>query len=252
MKVCFNGCSFTVGEGFDIDQREVYIYDRLLEKKFQFNRTNIAYGGSSNYTIFMRSAQAILAGEYDVLVTQWTAMNRLWLYPGPDTEFFVNDYRGTDYNYRHIYINAKDKKKLKDTLLVLNGDYHNILYLITFTRILTTMAQTNSIKLVFVNGLVPWQNDLVTPLTTDLSSSLSEYSKQILDFDNRNDSEIIKFFQNLQQSANNLDLSLWVNPFNSWKSNIIDVCPQGHHPGIQSHKWMADLVSKHFVENQIL
>mgnify|MGYP003339309272 FL=1 len=81
MNVCFNGCSFTVGEGFPVDQRENYIYDRILEQTLNFKRANIAVAGSSNYLIFMRSADAILSGDYDCVITQWTALNRLWLCP---------------------------------------------------------------------------------------------------------------------------------------------------------------------------
>jgi hypothetical protein len=88
MKFCFNGCSFTVGEGFDAGDRDLYVYDRLLEKKFGFKRDNIASCGASNYLIFMRSARAIMSGEYHCVVTQWSELNRIWFYPGPDGEFF--------------------------------------------------------------------------------------------------------------------------------------------------------------------
>lgn len=251
MNVCFNGCSLTVGEGFPADQRDSYIYDRLLEKKFCFNRTNVAKSGSSNYEIFMRTADAIMSDRYQCIVTQWSALNRLWLYPGPDTEYSLNS-SFEDYRYRHIFIGAKDKEKLTNTILLLNGDYHNIISLVKFTHILKTIAKTNGTKLVFVNGLVPWQDDLITPLSNDLNSSLSEYTKSVLDFDNRDDSEIIKFFLGLQKFVQQIDQSLWVNLFNSWQNNIIDIGPEGHHPGIHSHQWMADRLSEYFVENKIL
>jgi len=85
MKVCFNGCSITVGEGFSFEQRDSFIYDRLVSKKFNFESDNIAVAGSSNYKIFMRSAKAIMSGKYDLVVTQWSALNRVWLHPGPET-----------------------------------------------------------------------------------------------------------------------------------------------------------------------
>lgn len=251
MNVCFNGCSFTVGEGFPEDQRNLYIYDRLLEKKFNFNRTNIAIGGSSNYTIFMRSADAVMSGNYDCVVTQWSGLNRLWLYPGPDSKFGVNG-NLSDFRYRHIYIEKTEKEKLKNTLLLLNGDYNNIIDLTKFTNILKILASSNDTKLVFVNGLVPWEEDLVKPLEEDLNRSLSDYSKAMLDFDNRDDHEIINFFQTLQQFVMQVDQSLWVNIFDSWMKNILDLGPEGHHPGIKSHQWMADRLSEHFIKNQIL
>lgn len=251
MKFCFNGCSFTVGEGFDLDQRQYFIYDRLLAKKFNFHGTNIAQGGSSNYTIFMRSAQAILSSQYDCVVTQWTALNRIWLCPGPDAKFSVNDSL-PDFKYRNIYLNTEEKNFLKNTLRMLNGDYNNIIDLIEYTKILDSLANACNVKIVFVNGLVPWTDDLTRPLQLDLASSLSDYTKSILDFDNRDDVEIIEFFTHLQKCFATLDQKKWVNLFDSFYHNTKDQGPQGHHPGIRSHQWMADAIADFLVVNKII
>ena len=251
MKVCFNGCSFTVGEGFPEQQRDQYIYDRLLTKQFGFNSTNVAIGGSSNHTIFMRSAREILSNKYDLVITQWTALNRIWLYPGPDTVFFSNDRVSPDYKYRDLYLSADKKKTFCNTLLMMNHDYNNIMELIDYCNILSALADTASTKVIFVNGLVPWQNDLVQPLSHDLEQSLSDYTKSILDFDNRLDIEIIDFFTKLQTKFQDLDQSKWSNLFTSFKSAIIDQGPLGHHPGPISHKWMADNISAYLTKNSI-
>lgn len=251
MNVCFNGCSFTVGEGFTKSQRDQYIYDRLLEQKFKFNRINIAKGGSSNHTIFMRSADAILSEQYHCVVTQWSALNRIWLKPGPDCEFFSNDSLPF-FKYREIYLDEKAKNTFKKTLLMLNGDFDNIIQLIKYCKILESLAYYTNTEVVFVNGLVPWTNDLITKLGPDLGKSLSSYSKSMLDFDNREDNEIIKFFQELQQHFSTLNRDLWVNLFESFVGNSTDVGPEGHHPGIISHKWMADKISNFLLTKRIL
>jgi hypothetical protein len=252
MKVCFNGCSFTVGEGFAEQQRDQYIYDRLLTKQFGFDSTNVAIGGSSNHTIFMRSAREILSNKYDLVITQWTALNRIWLYPGPDTAFFTNDQVFPDYKYRDLYLSASEKKTFCNTLLLMNHDYNNIIELIDYCNILTALADTSATKVIFVNGLVPWQHDLVQPLLNDLGQSLSEYSKSILDFDHRPDNEIVEFFTKLQTKFQNLDQSKWSNLFTSFKSAVTDIGPQGHHPGPISHKWMANNISDYLTKNSIL
>ena len=252
MKVCFNGCSFTVGEGFFAQQRDQYIYDRLLTKQFGFDSTNVAIGGSSNHTIFMRSAREILSNKYDLVITQWTALNRIWLSPGPDTVFFTNDQLIPDYRYRDLYLSASEKKTFCNTLLLMNHDYNNIMELIDYCNILSALADTTSIKVIFVNGLVPWQKDLVCPLSNDLGQSLSKYTKSILDFDHRPDSEIIEFFTKLQTKFQNLDQSKWSNLFTSFRSCTSDKGPQGHHPGPISHKWMADNISDYLIKNSML
>ena len=252
MKVCFNGCSFTVGEGCSEQQRDQHIYDRLLTKQFGFDSTNVAIGGSSNHTIFMRSAGEILSNKYDLIITQWTALNRIWLYPGPDTKFFTNDQLFPDYKYRDLYLSPSEKKTFCNTLLLMNHDYHNIMELIDYCNILSALADMTSIKVIFVNGLVPWQKDLVCPLSNDLGQSLSEYTKSILDFDNRSDSEIVEFFTKLQNKFQNLDQSKWSNLFTSFHSSVTDIGPQGHHPGPISHKWMAKNISDYLMNNSML
>ena len=252
MNVCFNGCSFTVGEGFPVDQRENYIYDRILEQTLNFKRANIAVAGSSNYLIFMRSADAILSGDYDCVITQWTALNRLWLCPGPDATFSTNNDNVLDFKYNHIYLSPREKIKFKDTLLMLNGDYNNIIDLIKFCNILKNLSYTTKTKIIFINGLVPWTDDLNQPLGNDLNNSLSDYSKSLLDFDNKDDDEIIKFFLELEGHFAKLDQSLWVNLFDSWAKNCKDTGPEGHHPGIASHKWMADKVLTYLKTHKII
>ena len=252
MKVCFNGCSLTVGEGFPEQERDQYIYDKLLTKQFEVDSTNVAVGGSSNHVIFMRSAREILSNKYDLVITQWSALNRIWLYPGPDTVFSVNDQKFPDYKYRNLYLNASEKKTFCNTLLLMNHDYNNIIELIDYCNILSTLANNTSTKVIFVNGLLHWQRDLTRPLLHDLGQSLSDYTKSILDFDHRSDDEIVEFFTKLQTKFQDLDQSKWSNLFTSFMSAATDTGPQGHHPGPVSHKWMANNISDYLTKNLML
>jgi hypothetical protein len=248
LNVCINGCSCTFGEGFPEEMRQDYIYSWLLARKFNFNVDNIAKPGSSNYTIFMRSASAILSGKYDICITQWSGINRQWFSPGPDTYFFVNDEKNKDFTYRNFYLSPREKSIFRKTLLVLNHDYQNIFELVDYCKILKGLADYKSVKLVYVDGLVPWQNDLATPFVgKDLANELSEYTKAILEFDTRDDAEIIKYFTKLQNKFKELDQSLWVNIFSSFKDNQVDKGPEGHHPGIKTHQWMADQIAEFLI-----
>jgi len=250
MKVCFNGCSFTVGEGFSVDQRDHFIYDRLVAKKFNFDSENIAIGGSSNYKIFMRSAQALLSRKYDLVVTQWSALNRVWFKPGPDSDYFVNDHKHSDFKYREIYLSRKQKEAFNNTILMLNHDYQNILDLIDYCNFLSAIAGTT--KIIFINGLVPWTKDLNSLDILNLSMDLSDYTKEILDFNNRDDYEITKFLTSLQNKFSTLDQLSWVNLFDSFDKNTVDSGPEGHHPGPLSHSWMANQLEHYLRKNSIL
>lgn len=247
--VCWTGCSFTVGEGFPENQRSDFIYRSLVDKHFGFTSDMLATPGASNYKIFMSAAQAIISNKYDIVFVQWSALNRLWLHPGPDSDFFINDEKDTEFRYRDIYLNAKDKQQLKQRLLILNHDYSNILDVIQYCNILENLLLSGKSKIVFINGLLPWANDLNKSIDqTDLSSSLSDYTKSILEFDHRDDSEIIKFFEKLENKFSTLNQSLWVNIFDSMHKMTVDVGPEGHHPGAKTHQWMYNKVST-YLEN---
>ena len=253
VNACFNGCSFTWGEGFPPDLREQYVYDRIVSKKFNFNRTNIAECGSSNYVIFMRTVQALKEKKYDIIFVQWSALNRLWLSPGPEVWYNVAiNEKITEYRYRDFYLGKQEKLKFEQTIALINHDYQNIFDLITYCDILITLASINSSKIVFINGLVPWQNDILNDLGSDLSASLSNYTKNILDFDNRSDDEIILYFNKLKQKFSELDQSKWVNLFDSFLANRLDSAPEDNHPGIRSNSLMADKISNYLINNQIL
>jgi hypothetical protein len=221
-----------------------------VSKKFLFDSTNQAQGGYSNYKIFMSSARAILSNKYDLVFVQWSALNRLWLYPGPDAEWFVNDEKYPVFKYRDIHINKTTLSLTKNTILLLNHDYQNIFDLVDYCCILERLAGLKS-RVVFINGLLPRLNDLVNPTNkSDLDQSLSKYTKDLLDFDNRDDQEIELFLRKLRDKFSQLNLTLWVNLFDPFHQD--DVGPEGHHPGIKSHQWMADQVSNYLIDNQLI
>lgn len=248
--ICFNGCSFTVGEGFDPVDRDAYVYDRLVANDLNLNRTNIAIGGSSNYLIFMRSANAIISKKYNIVVTQWSALNRLWLFPGPDTKFFVNS-EDKDYQYRDIRISKKQHKKLKEHFLILNHDYQNIVDVIGYCNILENLAKQNNVECIFINGLIPWTEDLFSYTENFNLIDMSDYAKQILEFDYRDDSELIDFLKNLKDHYKTLNKDSWVNLFSPMNCMSVDKGLLGHHPGIESHKMFANML-KEFIINKNL
>jgi hypothetical protein len=246
LTACFNGCSFTYGEGFPAEQRDLYVFDRLISNSLQFNHINIAEPGSSNHRIFIRSIHALEKKICNFLFVQWSALNRLVLSPGPEIWYnTIPNPKIKEFRHKDIVLKNNQKLNFELTIRLLNHDYNNILELIDYCNILSKLAKISGTTLIFVNGLVPWTDDLVRPLTNDLHSCLSEYTRQILDFDNRDDDEIVYFVSQLQKKFSTMDQTQWVNLFDSWTSNIIDVGPEGHHPGVKSNQWMADKIIQH-------
>jgi hypothetical protein len=242
---CFNGCSFTVGEGFESpEEKDLYVYDRLVANSIGYNRINIAVPGSSNHRIFIRSVNAIEKGICDILFVQWSALSRIWLSPGPEAWYCaMPSPTVNEYVYRNkVLLKGKEKLNFEITLNLFNHDYNNILELVDYCNILSKLAKQSNVQIVYINGLVPWTRDLVTALTDDLNNSLSLYTKEILDFSSRDDDDIKKNFLNLQQKFSTMDLSQWVNVFDSLQNNMVDIGTAGHHPGIKSNQWIANKI----------
>lgn len=250
--VCWNGCSLTVGEGFPENLRPTYVYDHLVSRRFLFDSTNQAKAGLSNHKIFMRSAEAIISNKYDLVFVQWSGLNRLWLHPGPDCDFFTNDRKYPDFKYRDIYIDKKTLSLTKNIILLLNHDYQNIVDLVDYCCILEKLASSRT-RVIFINGMLPWTNDLIAPINElNFTQSLSDYTKNILDFDHRSDQEIVLFLNRLKTKFSQLNLKLWINLFDSFEDKSTDFGPEGHHPGINSHQWLADQISNYLINNQLV
>jgi hypothetical protein len=238
----FVGCSLTYGEGLPGGLSDPDNYTQLIGQHYDVTVNNLSRRGNSNYQIFMTAINEILYNTPDKLFVQWSALNRLWLYPGPDTEFVVSFDHSEDYNYRDIYYSKKELQQFSDQFHILNHDYQNLLTICNYSRILNTLSM-NKTGLVFVNGLLTWTPEIMDPLSIlNMSDTFSDYTKEILEFDSRSDDEIIRFFNQLNQAAIQLDMKQWVNMFESLKAQQIDIADDIVHPGSKSHHKYADMI----------
>ena len=121
---------------------------------------------------------------------------------------------------------------------MLNQDFHNILQLVDYCCILDTVAKQQRCDVYFINGLVPWTADIEETVYENLSA----YTKDILDFDNRDDDEIRRFLSVLRNKFAKMPRHHWINIFDSMFNQRVDTGPLGHHPGIQSHRKTADMI----------
>lgn len=248
MKAVFAGCSFTVGSGFPVHLRDTYIYDRLVSNHFKFDRINIGVEGASNYKIFMGVAQALCYDQIDIVFVQWSALNRIWLSPEPGVSYTIlNNKQIIDSRFKPEFL-----KKFSDTLKVLNHDFQNIIDLIDYCSIIDNLAQHTSTKVVYINGMVPWTKEISNPIDEDLSNFLSDYTKEVLNFNTSTDDRIIKNFKVLHEKFLNLDCNKWVNLFEPFQKNSIDTGPEGHHPGVNSHAWLASQIINHINKRELI
>jgi hypothetical protein len=242
MQFTFVGCSFTVGVGLDLEKSDANNYANIVANHYSADVKNSAVGGNSNYNIFMSALNEILYNKPDKIFVQWSTLNRLWVYPGPDTELALSHTIKDDYGYRDLFYSKKELQKFIDTYQLLNHDYHHISTLINYCNILTEISK-NKTQLIFINGLLPWSREILSLDTTlDFSKNLSNYTKEILEFNSRDDNELLEFFTKLNKDMQRLNQTMWVNMFDSFISLNIDLGTDNAHPGPKSHALYAEMI----------
>jgi len=243
----FIGCSFTAGIGLGLEKHDPNLYANIVADNFSADIYNVAVGGNSNYNIFITALKELLFNTPDKLFVQWSALNRLWLYPGPNTELFLAHTVISDYNYRNIVYSKKKLQEFANIYHILNHDYKNLLDLIGYCN---TLTKINNCQIIFINGLLPWTQEILNKATVEnFSENLSMYSKEVLEFDTRDDSEITELFTNLNNAVLSLEQSCWVNMFDSMVTTQIDLGNDSSHPGPKSHQLYAEMIIKYLNEN---
>lgn len=249
MKFTFIGCSFTVGEGLLEEKNDHNLYANIVSKKYSAITTNLAVGGNSNFNIFKTALNEILFGDASNVFVQWSALNRLWVYPGPDTALSLSHTIKQDYQYRDIFYTRKDLQYLTDSWHLLNHDFNYILELINYCNILEEVSR-NKKQIIFINGLLPWTSEISTLSTvSNFSLNLSSYTMELLDFEHRDDKEILELFLKLHNAITSLNKNLWVNQFTSMMTSKVDTGNDYEHPGPKSHSIYADMIINYLGKN---
>jgi hypothetical protein len=90
--------------------------------------------------------------------------------------------------------------------------------------------------------MIPWKSDLVDVSVFEDFEKMSAYTKQIINFDARNDDQIRYLFGNLRNKFASMKTHNWVNLFDALVNKFVDLAPQGQNPGIRSHVIISNQV----------
>jgi hypothetical protein len=221
MKIYFDGCSITMGAGFEKIQQDPRIYPNLVG-----NADNNAEGGSSNLKIFIRVAKALMERRCQIYVVQWSALHRHWVYPSPKHGFYIGS--RTD---QHLM-----NKTFVAQYQLLNHDYSNIMSLIDYIRILQHMADDAGCDIWFVNGMLPWTQDMLS------GEAPSEYAQSL--YQDLDPDETIDFRERLRNNLELIDWQRWINPWQSIQDMQEDNAPLDDHPGPQTHIKIANMINQ--------
>jgi hypothetical protein len=270
-KVIFAGCSFTAGSGWDelgvVEQCKnspnlwVNLCCDQIDQLKNLELVNLGKGGASNSEIFTIVTRAIAESRFDIsmLFCQWTGMPRynfsvgfeLWptteqLSPTARSKFDVNLNRGDKWTRKYL-------DDLLDRLLVLHHLHHEIVKVVEYSNILQKLAKEFNIKLFFINGLCPWDQDYFVRLPGAMPEQFTSFTKkEILNIESRNDEDIFKLYNIMHadyELAGGIDATNWINLYDSFLKNKTDLNFDKMHPGTQSNQHYFHQV-KTFLENQ--
>ncbi len=222
--IYFGGCSITMGAGYPDQQQDPTIYPNLVSRAMHTHADNQAEGGSSNLKIFTRAAKALLDRSHDAYFVQWSALHRHWVYPSPKQGFYIGSYAD----------NGLVDRSFVAQYQLLNHDYGNIMSLIDYTRILQQMADDASSDIWFVNGMLPWTEDMLT------GTAPSQYAQQL--YQGLSEQETQDFKQRLQNNLELIDWKQWINPWHSIADLQTDDAPLDTHPGPNTHAKLAEMI----------
>jgi len=274
-KVVFTGCSFTSGVGWaDVDPEKssqisvqhhpnlwVNLCHDQISKLKKLKLINAGIGGASNTDIFQATVKEIgNHSNIDTIICQWTGMPRynfslgLELWPTNETiqnnlsrsKFSVNLSNGTRWSRKYL-------DDLLDRLLVLHHLHGEILKVVEYSNILKKLSKKLNIKLYFVNGICPWDQNYFVRLSNVLPEDYTPFTKKtILEIESRDDDTIFKLYKKIHDEydqAGGIDPADWINLYDSMVRNTVDTNYDNEHPGTQSNQVFFQLVKK-FLENQ--
>ena len=232
MSLIFCGCSLT--EGYGVEHHEAY--PALLQGE------NYGWRGSSNTEIFVQAAEALADPASSIVFVQISAPGRAKFCSNPNTIHYTKDTLPP----RIDHLTPNKFKIFQEVYQILDREFNQYWHLSKYMKILNGLSNLLNKKVFYVNGLLHIDPVFLETNIPDNLFSLHEVTREILDFDNKDDVHIstkLKFIQEL----------FGVTPIENWISieqfPRVDLGSDGSHPGPKSHKIMANKILK-FLEDK--
>jgi hypothetical protein len=257
----FTGCSFTEGVGLpDTKLNKSLWVNRLYNSSESLAKTkllNLGQGASSNSEIFARSLSAMTEHDCEYLFVCWTTLLRYRFSLGVETyvtEQYWSPHSGiVDVNVNpNITYSKKYLLDVRNKFLALHHDHYEIVKVLNYTRIINQLAQRLRIKAVFVNNILPWDNNYFEYVNKidRVPADTTEYTQDLLNLKTRSDEEYFVLYDKIHheyQSIAGLDKCVWLNLHNSFRKNFyLDLGDDNIHPGVASHEAYGDFLAESF------
>lgn len=245
-KVLFCGCSYTSGYGFKLGKDEPNLWVNLLHTQGKFANcelTNASVPGRSNSGIFQDAVYNLVKDRYDYAVVNWTSVPRYELELGVETyttrQLFTPNGVMFDVDVNQATYTKQYLSEIRDRFVSLATDHYEILTSVYYVNALVNLSSRLNTKIFFVNAICPWDKNYFVKLDNVLPNNYTNYTKKLINIDNRDDDEIFKIYNKIHneyKAAGGIQEQHWLNLYSSLRSIRIDVNEDNIHPGIKSNQ----------------
>lgn len=264
-KAIWIGCSVATGFGLDIDNPNDTAFDsddlyvnschKNISQFKDLEKTNLSFPGASNTDIFTLAIDA-LASNSDIkyLICAWTSMPRYNFEVGfelYDTSGSLTPYGRVRQHELNNYVVLTESfiRDVCDRFRALHHLQYEIRKLLNYINIIKKVANKKT-KIININNFCPWDDNFFTVKENFLPNDLTEFTKkEILNVEHRDDKEIKALYEKQHQQyakIGGINEESWINLYNNFIANKIDVAYDDLHPGPKSHYIYYQIIKKYF------
>lgn len=237
MKILVCGCSISSGWGFVEEKQNPEIWPNIVQKQLGAQVTNQAKTASNNYDIFLQAIDSITKDHYDMVLVQWSGLDRITLSSGLDSFILINTVEPDTQSPLYKDISQEDLHSYTRVITSINNMWKAFVDLATMTEVLSRQ-QT---PVYFINGNLPWTTDFFNNPKHD------SFTKCLLSID----TDEPKVRSIIDCTRTRLSSAAWVNLHQGWQYNQLDTVSQTDiHAGPHSHEFYATQVVKFLKEKQ--
>jgi len=237
MKILVAGCSISSGWGFDGLKLDPHIWPNLVADAVDATVTNTAKTASSNYDIFLQTLTQQIDNTYDLVLVQWTGLDRITLAGGLDSFIIVNHIAKDTQSPMFQHVTPSDLRTFSRVILEINNLWKAFTDLGQMTQVLSQQTTPHY----FINGNLPWTTDFF------YNPGHDPFTNLLLPIDT--DHKLVK--QQIDQIKQQLVPDRWVNLSQGWQYSQLDtVSVTDIHAGSESHEFYATQVLNFLKEKQ--
>ena len=200
MKILVSGCSISAGDGFSERIHDPAIYPNKLAEAYGANLVNVSVPGYDNQGIFLNTLEEMLTDNYDLILIQFTSLNRLVVSPNVNTRMCISNAPSLP------QLENREFHNFYRVLTTINKDFEHLIRLFKIIIILQNLSKEQGYNIKFINGLLHWDEEF-------FNLYRSKFAYDIIDFHQLPDHKIIQALDIIDSYKKKIDLSMWINPY---------------------------------------